>query len=99
MRAIGVKALKNRLSEYLRLVAGGETVLVTDRDRVVAELVPPRVGRADRLEDAWLAEAVREGWLTPPLMRGEPLPDAPAVTTLDALLDEIDEDRSDRGGP
>ena len=44
MRAVGLKTLKNRLSEYVRLVANGETVLVTDRDRVVAELTPPRAG-------------------------------------------------------
>jgi antitoxin (DNA-binding transcriptional repressor) of toxin-antitoxin stability system len=42
MRVVGLKVLKNRLSEYVRLAAGGERVLVTDRDRVVAELVPPR---------------------------------------------------------
>ena len=40
MRAVGLKILKNKLSEYVRLAAGGETVLITDRDRVVAELVP-----------------------------------------------------------
>ena len=42
MRAVGIKQLKNKLSTYVHLAAGGETVLVTDRDRVVAELVPPR---------------------------------------------------------
>jgi len=42
MCAVGVKVLKNKLSEYVRLAATGETVLVTDRDRVVAELGPPR---------------------------------------------------------
>ena len=52
MRAVGLKILKNKLSEYVRLVAGGETVLVTDRDRVVAELVPPREGRSPLLADA-----------------------------------------------
>lgn len=41
-KAVGVKQLKARLSEYLRLVRGGETVLVTDRDEVVAELRPAR---------------------------------------------------------
>jgi antitoxin (DNA-binding transcriptional repressor) of toxin-antitoxin stability system len=41
MRSVGIKLLKNKLSEYIRLAAGGETVLVTDRDRVVAELGPP----------------------------------------------------------
>jgi prevent-host-death family protein len=42
MKAVGVKQLKARLSEYLRLVRTGETVLVTDRDEVVAELRPAR---------------------------------------------------------
>jgi len=42
MRAVGVKKLKARLSEYLRLVKAGEVVLVTDRDQVVAELRPAR---------------------------------------------------------
>src|SRR5215831_5893480 len=45
MRAVGLKVLKNKLSEYVRLAASGETVLITDRDRVVAELVPPAVTR------------------------------------------------------
>ena len=42
MKAVGVKQLKARLSEYLRLVKAGEVVLVTDRDEVVAELRPAR---------------------------------------------------------
>ena len=40
MRAVGLRVLKNRLSEYVRLAASGETILVTDRERVVAEIVP-----------------------------------------------------------
>ena len=28
MRSVGIKVLKNKLSEYVRLAAGGETVLV-----------------------------------------------------------------------
>ncbi len=41
MRAAGVREVKNKLSEYLRIVAGGETVLVTDHGRVIAQLAPP----------------------------------------------------------
>ena len=96
MRAVGLKELKNRLSEYVRLVASGETVLVTDRDRVVAELVPPREGRSSLLADAQLAEAVRRGWITPPaLPPGGPPPRAP-VTSLRSLLRELKQDREDR---
>ena len=44
MKTVGLRELKNRLSEYVREVRAGEGVLVTDRGEVVAELVPP--GRA-----------------------------------------------------
>jgi antitoxin (DNA-binding transcriptional repressor) of toxin-antitoxin stability system len=44
MRTVGIRELKNRLSEYLRLVRRGEEVLVTDRGVVIAELRQP--GRA-----------------------------------------------------
>jgi len=42
MKAVGVKQLKAKLSEYIRLAKAGETILVTDRDEVVAELRPAR---------------------------------------------------------
>jgi prevent-host-death family protein len=38
MKAVGVRELKAHLSRYLRDVQAGETVLVTDRGRVIAEL-------------------------------------------------------------
>ena len=63
MRAVGLKVLKNKLSEYVRLAASGETVLVTDRDRVVAELAPAQNNRSPLLADALLAEAVRRYWV------------------------------------
>jgi antitoxin (DNA-binding transcriptional repressor) of toxin-antitoxin stability system len=40
MKVVGIKQLKARLSEYIRLAKAGETVLVTERDEVVAELGP-----------------------------------------------------------
>ena len=41
VKSVGVRELKNRLSEYLRHVRAGERVLVTDRGEVMAELTPP----------------------------------------------------------
>jgi antitoxin (DNA-binding transcriptional repressor) of toxin-antitoxin stability system len=41
MKTVGLRELKNRLSEYVRAVRAGESVLVTDRGDVVAELAPP----------------------------------------------------------
>jgi antitoxin (DNA-binding transcriptional repressor) of toxin-antitoxin stability system len=96
MRAVGLKVLKNKLSEYVRLAQGGETVLVTDRDRVVAEIVPPRAGRSPAVADAVLAELVRQGWVTPP---ARPLTGVPArapLVTFEELMRELDDARADR---
>lgn len=41
MKSVGLRELKNRLSEYVREVRSGEPVLVTDRGEIVAELIPP----------------------------------------------------------
>ncbi|MGH7845760.1 MAG: type II toxin-antitoxin system Phd/YefM family antitoxin [Candidatus Binatia bacterium] len=96
MRAVGLKVLKNKLSEYVRLAASGETVLVTDRDRVVAELTSPQKNRSPLLSDALLAEAVRQGWITPPTLRfSGPPPRKPVVSFRD-LIRELEQDRSDR---
>jgi antitoxin (DNA-binding transcriptional repressor) of toxin-antitoxin stability system len=96
MRSVGLKILKNRLSEYVRLAAKGETVLVTDRDRVVAELVPPQPGRIVQLNDAWWKEQVRIGNITPAKRPpGAPLPRKP-VMTFEELMDDLDRDREDR---
>ena len=67
MRAAGIKTLKNRLSEYVRLAEAGEHVLVTDRDRVVSRLGAPPPRRTEPVSDALLAQAVRDGLITPPV--------------------------------
>ena len=97
MRSVGIKVLKNKLSEYVRLAAGGEEILVTDHDRVVAELGPPRQGRSPSLNDAQLADMVRNGILTPPRMvrRGPPRGGI-LDGTFEQLMKELDEDRADR---
>ncbi len=41
MQTVGVRDLKARLSQCLKDVQRGETILVTDRGRVVAELRSP----------------------------------------------------------
>jgi antitoxin (DNA-binding transcriptional repressor) of toxin-antitoxin stability system len=96
MRSVGIKVLKNKLSAYVRLAAAGETILVTDRDRVVAELGPPRQGRGPSLDDAQLADAVRKGWLRPPLLVEEAVPPYEPVAPLSEILTELESDREDR---
>jgi len=101
MRSVGIKVLKNKLSEYVRLAEAGETVLITDRDRVVAELSPPRQERRALLDDPALAKMVQKGILTPALRPfSGPPPRGKPVITLRGLLALLDEDRTGRGiGP
>ena len=65
---VGVAELRQNLSRWLRRVEKGERLLVTDRNRPVAELgPPPTTGAAlDRL--------IAEGRVTRPHRRGLPPP-------------------------
>lgn len=96
MRAVGLKTLKNKLSEYVRLASGGERILVTDRDRIVAELVPPKEDRSPLLSDAMLAEAIRKGWITPPTLAQKGVPSSAPVCSWKELETELARDREDR---
>lgn len=97
MRAVGIKTLKNKLSEYVRIAAAGETVLVTDRDRVVAELSPPSATRTGGVADALLADLVRRGYLSPALVHDPTPPPGLPVAPLATLLEELEVDRAERG--
>jgi antitoxin (DNA-binding transcriptional repressor) of toxin-antitoxin stability system len=64
MKTVGVRELKNRLSEYLRDVRGGDAVLVTDRGEVIAEIGAPGHGVTDPAVPAGLAALARRGLAT-----------------------------------
>jgi prevent-host-death family protein len=68
MNTVGIAELRQNLSRYLRRIEQGERLLVTDRNRPVAELgPPPTTGAAlDRL--------IAEGRVSRPLRRGLPGP-------------------------
>ena len=65
MKTVGVRELKNRLSEYLREVRAGESVLVTDRGEVVAEFTAPGQGmQGDPAVPAGLRALAKRGVAT-----------------------------------
>ena len=97
MRSVGIKLLKNKLSQYIRLAAGGETVLVTDRDRVVAELGPPAPARSPLVSDALLLlDGVRQGWIRPPLSVAREPPARKPLMKLGEILRDLQDGRPDR---
>jgi prevent-host-death family protein len=93
MRTVGLKILKNKLSEYVRLAAAGETIVITDRGHTVAEIVPPR-----REPESVIERGVREGWIRPATRgpdwppRGKPVPGL----TFEQLMADLERDREDR---
>jgi prevent-host-death family protein len=98
MRTAAVSTLKAKLSEYLALVKGGEEVIVTDRGRPVAHIVPISKEVA---EDERIARLVARGVLRPPTRAGR-LRDLlkrirPIPVSEGAVARAIREDR-DEGG-
>jgi prevent-host-death family protein len=96
MKQVGLRELKNRLSEYVRLVRAGEHVQVTDRGQVVAELIPPPAATG-RDPAARLAALERRGLLRPLSAEGRAryrrLPQLVPTGTAQRLLDQ---DRGER---
>ena len=93
MSTTNVSRLKASLSSFLRRVKAGEEVLVTERGRPVARLMPVREGNLP----AHLAEMEKQGWVRAgraPLSKtfwNLPRPKDPRGTALRALLDEREE--------
>jgi antitoxin (DNA-binding transcriptional repressor) of toxin-antitoxin stability system len=99
MKSVGIKLLKARLSEYVRLARSGELILVTDRDEIVAELgpvrhAPPEPGSVNAVLDRLArqgqvsrAKQSKEGWSWSSTALGLP-PDS-----VDRLLNDLREDR------
>src|SRR5262245_20153450 len=96
IRTVGIRELKNNLSAYLQDVRRGERILVTDRQRVIAELREPRAEYETAVkEHALLAEWIRTGVVRPALREKSPLPESPLklpAGTAQRLLDAIREE-------
>ena len=85
MTTVGVAQLRRNLSEYLRRVQRGERLLVTDRNRPVAELgpLPPKGVALDRLiADGRVARPLRSVLPKPLDLDGDP-------GVLSSALEEI----------
>ena len=86
MKSVNIAELKNRLSHYLRQVRRGESILVRDRDTVIARIEPVRGPAAD--EDERIASLIARGVLTrgapitPELFRNRPRISADVVAAL-----------------
>ncbi|MCC6212947.1 MAG: type II toxin-antitoxin system prevent-host-death family antitoxin [Burkholderiales bacterium] len=92
MKTASISELKDRLSAYVDLVRQGEIVVLTDRNRPVAQIVPLEPGTSES-DASRLAELERKGMVRrarkPPMRSLAPpvrLPEG--VSVLEALLEE-----------
>jgi prevent-host-death family protein len=93
MKTISVSELKARLSENLRSVKAGERVIVTERGRPIAVLVPAEPETDDSLARLEAVGLVRRG--TGRLPRGFwdlPRPKDPKSALRRAVIEEREED-------
>ncbi len=93
MRSANIAELRNRLTQYLREVRAGEEIIVRDRQRPIAKIVPLTVD--DETDDAALVAA---GFMR---KAQRPLPAAfwrmrRAPVTVQTAAAAVGEDRADR---
>ena len=69
MSTVGVRELKNRLTQYLRRAKEGEEVVVTERGRPIAVIQPIEAAQQVSSLEAKLARLAAQGFLTLPTRR------------------------------
>jgi prevent-host-death family protein len=69
MSTVGVKKLKNELTQYLRRTKKGEEVIVTERGKPIALIQPIRSAQNLESREARLAQLAAQGLITLPTQK------------------------------
>ncbi|MGC5166713.1 type II toxin-antitoxin system Phd/YefM family antitoxin [Luteimicrobium sp. DT211] len=85
MTTVGIRALKQNASAVIAQVERGETVVVTDRGRRVAQIVPLRSSRLDELLASGEARPARSD------LRDLGLPEVPGDLSSEVLAARDDD--------
>lgn len=94
IKTVGIKDLKNNLSEYVRFVKSGVRVLITDRQEVVAEMVEPG-SNVSAHQNPIINEWLRAGKIHMPTKKISPLPLSSLKLKPGTAQRLIDEDRGE----
>jgi antitoxin (DNA-binding transcriptional repressor) of toxin-antitoxin stability system len=97
MRTVGVRDLKDQLSQYLRLVKDGEVVLIKEHNRIIAEISLPKILEDINLQvNDYLKKTSEEGKIIRAKRQNtivNNLPDNKANTNWESIYYESKEDR------
>jgi len=85
-RRIGIRELKSKLSECVRDVKDGQTIVVTERGRAVARLIPDATSARERLAELRSAGGIQ--WSGRRLTRTKPVARLRGRRTVADLVSE-----------
>jgi prevent-host-death family protein len=85
---VGVRELKQHLSDYLDRAERGQIITITERGRPKVMIVP-LPGGGDRL-----AEGIEQGWITP-AAKARALGARKRFRSAEPIVDILDRDRGD----
>ncbi|GHV91906.1 hypothetical protein AGMMS50268_24090 [Spirochaetia bacterium] len=98
MVTVGVRNLKDRLSQYLQYVKDGETVIVTEHNKIIAEISTPQEPEAFTPFEQKLVELSKEGEVIL-AKRRKSIAKPPKITEAEKSIDYkaiLEEVRADR---
>ena len=98
MQSVNIAELKNRLSHYLRRARAGEEILIRDRARPVAKIVPLSATNDFSAEELELAAdgiiSLPEKELDIDAFLALPRPDVPLEVAAQAVVDDREENET-----
>jgi len=91
---VGIRELKNKLSDYLRRVKAGETIIITEHGRTIGQLIPvkPSIEEKNQL----MVDAGQADWNGKKLPIGQLIPVKPSIEEKNQLM--VDAGQADWNG-
>lgn len=95
MRSVKISELKNNLDKYLNEVSEGEELIIHNRNKAIAKIVPLPISEDEDAEEAHLEAAGvmrRRKEPLPDLFFSSPAPRVPLEKAVAAVMADRDED-------
>jgi prevent-host-death family protein len=80
---VGIRELKTQLSEYLRRVKAGQTIVITERGQPIGRIIPQPISLEERMQ--YLFDACLASWSGKKPDRIEPM----VINNSDILASDI----------
>lgn len=97
MLTVGIRNLRNSLSKYVNLAKNGEKVIITDHNKIVAEIVPPETEQKESgMFKTYVQEQVEAGSIIQATNNHQIEPKKATLNQNTEIMNIYDETRSER---